>query len=198
MKRLIFVTAVSRVAYLKDAVDLLESAQEHAETSKSFEQLVDYLASVEAKNKRIKPRTVAAAATVPAAKAKAKSAAAESKSAIMCANCGKRGHKRSECKLPKSTELRCYNCGQVGHRKVDCPTLAASAVPKKSVAAAASKSSRSRRAQSSQQVAIDAESSSDLDSVAMICLAGKLTAARDTVAMAGLKLAPSLTSPLRR
>ncbi len=77
MKRLIFVSAVSRVAYLKEAIELQESAHEHAETEKSFEQLVDYLASVEAKNRRSKRQAIAAAATAPAAKAKGKSAVAE-------------------------------------------------------------------------------------------------------------------------
>jgi hypothetical protein len=37
---------------------------------------------------------------------------------IICANCGRIGHSKSECQKPK---IICYGCNQEGHMRPDCP-----------------------------------------------------------------------------
>ena len=40
-----------------------------------------------------------------------------------CYNCGKEGHKMTECpeKNKSNNDTKCYNCGKVGHKKTECP-----------------------------------------------------------------------------
>jgi hypothetical protein len=42
-----------------------------------------------------------------------------------CANCGKLGHSRAECRGPEVAPDRrpCFNCGKPGHRRAQCPDL---------------------------------------------------------------------------
>ena len=48
---------------------------------------------------------------------------AKEKRPMLCANCGRAGHRAADCRQPRvyPSERKCFTCGETGHASAQCP-----------------------------------------------------------------------------